>query len=42
MVARNTSDGDDLLIAKKALTYDDYTAMGGMEVYGGAAQPPAI
>jgi len=35
----NTSDGDDVLIAKQSWTYDDYNATGGMEGYG-TAKPP--
>ncbi len=36
----NTSDADDVMIAKTALTYDDYAATGGMEGYTGAPKPP--
>jgi RHS repeat-associated protein len=36
----NTSDADDVLIAKTALVYDDYTATGGMEGYTGLPKPP--
>ncbi|HXG66461.1 MAG TPA: hypothetical protein VNO70_15285, partial [Blastocatellia bacterium] len=36
----NTSDGDDVMIAKTTYTYDNYAAMGGMENYGGTASPP--
>jgi RHS repeat-associated protein len=31
----DTSDGNDVLIAKTTYTYDDYNAMSGMEDYGG-------
>jgi RHS repeat-associated protein len=37
---QNTNDADDVLIAKTTLTYDDYNAMGGMEVYAGQPAPP--
>jgi RHS repeat-associated protein len=36
----NSNDADDVLIAKTTCTYDNYTAMGGMEDYGGTASPP--
>jgi RHS repeat-associated protein len=36
----NTSDADDVLIAKSTYTLDDYNAMGGMENYGGPPTPP--
>lgn len=36
----NTTDSDDVLLNKSALGYDDYSAMGGMENYGGTASPP--
>src|SRR5262249_716954 len=36
----NTNDADDLLISKNTYTYDNYTALGGMEDYGGQANPP--
>lgn len=29
----NTSDGDDVMISKSTITYDDYNAMGGMATY---------
>jgi RHS repeat-associated protein len=31
----DTNDANDVLMAKTTYTYDDYTAMGGMEDYGG-------
>src|SRR5262249_14156332 len=34
------NDLNDVLIAKKTYTYDDYSAMGGIENYGGSASPP--
>ncbi|MBI3651315.1 MAG: RHS repeat protein [Acidobacteria bacterium] len=37
---QNTNDADDVLIAKSSVTYDDYQAMGGLENYGGTANPP--
>ncbi|MEK6410603.1 MAG: hypothetical protein AABN34_27065, partial [Acidobacteriota bacterium] len=37
---QNSSDADDLLIAKTSYAYDNYAAMGGMEDYGGGAAPP--
>ncbi len=36
----NTNEADDVVIAKTALTYDDYAATGGMEGYTGAPKPP--
>ena len=36
----DTSDANDVLIAKSTYTFDDYNAMGGMENYGGTANPP--
>jgi RHS repeat-associated protein len=36
----NISDGDDVLIGKQAYGYDNYSAMGGMEVYSGSTLPP--
>jgi RHS repeat-associated protein len=36
----DTSDANDVLIAKSTYTLDDYNAMGGMENYGGSANPP--
>lgn len=36
----NTSDADDVMIAKSTYAYDNYVAMGGMEEYGGTANPP--
>ncbi|MEW6210188.1 MAG: hypothetical protein AB1631_17610 [Acidobacteriota bacterium] len=36
----NSNDLDDVLIAKSTMTYDDYAAMGGMEVYAGQSEPP--
>jgi RHS repeat-associated protein len=37
---QNTNDADDVLIAKSSYAYDNYVAMGGMENYGGTANPP--
>lgn len=37
---QNTNDADDIVIAKASYTYDNYTAMGGMEVYTGQPSPP--
>lgn len=37
---QNTNDADDVLIAKSSYDYDNYAAMGGMEDYGGTANPP--
>jgi RHS repeat-associated protein len=34
----NTNDGDDVMIAKSTMTYDDYAAMGGMQTY--STTPP--
>jgi hypothetical protein len=36
----NTNDADDLLVGKNEYQYDNYSAMGGMETYPGAAMPP--
>lgn len=36
----NTSDGDDVMISKSTITYDNYSAMGGMEDYSGEQMPP--
>jgi RHS repeat-associated protein len=36
----NTTDSDDVLVGKSEFQYDNYSAMGGMENYGGAAAPP--
>ena len=36
----DTSDANDILIAKSTYTFDDYNAMNGMENYGGTANPP--
>jgi hypothetical protein len=36
----NTNDADDVLIGKTVAGYDSYSAMGGMENYGGTATPP--
>jgi RHS repeat-associated protein len=36
----NTSDADDVMIAKATNTLDDYAAYSGMEDYGGTANPP--
>ncbi|MEK6304510.1 MAG: RHS repeat-associated core domain-containing protein [Acidobacteriota bacterium] len=36
----NTNDADDVMIAKTTYAYDNYAAMGGMEDYGGTANPP--
>jgi len=36
----NSSDSDDEIISKTIYTYDDYTAMGGMEDYSGQQMPP--
>lgn len=36
----NTSDGDDVMISKTTITYDDYSAMSGMEDYSGQQMPP--
>ncbi|MEK6302452.1 MAG: RHS repeat-associated core domain-containing protein [Acidobacteriota bacterium] len=35
----NTTDGDDVLIAKSSYAYDNYISMGGIETYGGANPP---
>jgi RHS repeat-associated protein len=37
---QNTNDGDDVLVGKAVAGYDSYSAMGGMENYGGTAAPP--
>jgi RHS repeat-associated protein len=37
---QNTNDGDDVLIAKSSYAYDNYVSMGGIEDYGGTANPP--
>jgi YD repeat-containing protein len=37
---QNTNDGDDVLVGKTVYGYDSYSAMGGMENYGGTAAPP--
>jgi RHS repeat-associated protein len=37
---QNTNDGDDVLVGKTVAGYDSYSAMGGMENYGGTAAPP--
>ncbi|MEK6301804.1 MAG: RHS repeat-associated core domain-containing protein [Acidobacteriota bacterium] len=37
---QNTSDADDVLIAKTGYALDNYASMGGMEDYGGSADPP--
>jgi YD repeat-containing protein len=37
---QNTSDADDVLVGKTIAGYDSYSAMGGMENYGGTAAPP--
>ncbi len=37
---QNTSDSDDVLVGKTVVGYDSYSAMGGMENYGGTAAPP--
>ncbi len=37
---QNTSDADDVMIAKTTYAYDNYAAMGGMEDYGGPTYPP--
>ena len=36
----NTNDADDVMIAKATYAYDNYVSMGGMENYGGTANPP--
>jgi RHS repeat-associated protein len=36
----NSNDLDDVMMAKTTMTYDDYAAMGGMEVYAGQPAPP--
>jgi hypothetical protein len=36
---QNTSDADDVLIAKTSYVYDNYASMGGIEDYGGAIPP---
>ncbi|HEY6330206.1 MAG TPA: RHS repeat-associated core domain-containing protein [Blastocatellia bacterium] len=36
------NDSNDVLIAKTTFTYDDYSAMGGMQNYGGNAGPPGF
>ncbi len=36
----NTNDADDVLIAKATYAYDNYISMGGLENYGGTANPP--
>ncbi|HKR58723.1 MAG TPA: hypothetical protein VJS64_03230, partial [Pyrinomonadaceae bacterium] len=36
----NTSDADDVLVGKSEFQYDNYGAMGGMEMYSGAPLPP--
>ncbi|MBI3650389.1 MAG: RHS repeat protein, partial [Acidobacteria bacterium] len=38
---QNTNDNDDVMLAKTTLTYDDYNAMSGMEVYTGQAEAPS-
>jgi RHS repeat-associated protein len=37
---QNTNDADDVLVGKTVVGYDSYSAMGGMENYGGTAAPP--
>src|SRR5205085_2187367 len=37
---QNGNDADDVLVAKTTYAYDNYAAMGGMENYGGTANPP--
>jgi RHS repeat-associated protein len=37
---QNTNDADDMLAGKTLYGHDGYSAMGGMENYGGAASPP--
>jgi RHS repeat-associated protein len=37
---QNTNDSDDVLVGKTVVGYDSYSAMGGMENYGGTAAPP--
>jgi RHS repeat-associated protein len=37
---QNTNDADDVLAGKTVVGYDSYSAMGGMENYGGTAAPP--
>jgi len=37
---QNTNDADDILVGTTAYVYDSYSAMGGMENYGGTAAPP--
>jgi hypothetical protein len=36
----NTTDADDVIIARSTYAYDNYVSMGGMENYGGTANPP--
>src|SRR5262249_41056351 len=36
----DTNDSNDVLIAKRTFSIDDYASMSGMEDYGGAAAPP--
>jgi hypothetical protein len=36
----DNSDSNDVLIAKKTYTYDNYSALGGMQNYNGQANPP--
>jgi hypothetical protein len=36
----DTSDANDVMIAKSTYAYDNYASMGGMEYYNGAANPP--
>src|SRR3989442_7068468 len=37
---QNTNDADDVLVGKTVVGYDSYSAMGGIENYGGTAAPP--
>ena len=37
---QNTNDADDVMIAKSSYVYDNYVSMGGIENYGGTANPP--
>lgn len=39
---QNTNDTDDVLVGKTVAGYDSYSAMGGMENYGGTAPPPQL
>ena len=36
----DTNDANDVMIAKSTFAYDNYASMGGMENYGGTANPP--